>query len=130
KTDVLLTADSKSGPLASFTQEQFNQYMANYEATVGRTSRSFGGQQGALRRPNMRVTCFNCGLRGHYSDSCTNPPVSAYEQQQVRDTIRREREQQDRELFLHKTDRRQQPPASGANTTGLAPRSLLTRSNS
>ena len=95
KTDVLLAADSKSGPLASFTQEQFNQYMANYEATVRRTSRSFGGQQGALRRPNMRVTCFNCGLRGHYSDSCTNPPVSAYEQQQVHDTICHEREQQD-----------------------------------
>ena len=77
------------------TQEQFNTFMSSYEATTRRNLRhpySQASPSMAPRRMNPRVTCFNCGTRGHYADMCTNPLVSSHEQQEIRERLRRERE--------------------------------------
>ena len=81
------------------TQKQFNAFMSSYEATMRRGTRYLQGYsqpQASMASCgiNPRVTCFNCGTRGHYyEDLCTNPPVSSYEQQEIRKRLRREREQ-------------------------------------
>jgi len=78
------------------------------------------------RRNNPRVTCFNCGVRGHYSDSCTHTPATAYEQQQIRDRVHREREQVEYDNRV--SERRTiEPPLSGANTIEITPRAILPR---
>jgi len=95
-TDVpRMTADQPALP-ASMTQEQFNTFMSSYESTMRRGSRIPyipSGSSGNNRIINPRITCFTCGLRGHYADMCTNSPVSSYEQQQIRERLRHEREQ-------------------------------------
>ena len=90
----LALANSISSPI--MTQEQFNTFMSSYEATMRRNSRYPYSQTStpmASRRMNPRVTCFNCGTRGHYADMCTNPPVSSYQQQEIRERLRLELEQ-------------------------------------
>ncbi|KAG0134935.1 hypothetical protein HOY82DRAFT_537153 [Tuber indicum] len=90
KTDVPSTQPPSTLSQPLMTQEQFNTFMATYEASIGRGSRlSYTGA--VNRRVNNRVTCFNCGQRGHYSDTCGNPAVSAFEQQQIQEKIRRAR---------------------------------------
>ncbi|KAG0135105.1 hypothetical protein HOY82DRAFT_537036 [Tuber indicum] len=114
------------GLSATMTQDQFNTYMSSYEASLGRSPQSPNGQPGGgtnLRRGNPRVTCFNCGIRGHYSDMCANPPVSSFEQQQIRDRIRREREVPDSNYRIH--DRPRDPPLSGANAIDINPRTVV-----
>ncbi|KAG0127110.1 hypothetical protein HOY82DRAFT_542186 [Tuber indicum] len=114
------------GLSATMTQDQFNTYMSSYEASLGRRPQSPYGQPGGgtnLRRGNPRVTCFNCGIRGHYSDMCANPPVSSYEQQQIRDRIRREREVPDSNYRI--PDRPLDLPLSGANAIDINPRTVV-----
>ncbi|KAG0130026.1 hypothetical protein HOY82DRAFT_610018 [Tuber indicum] len=116
------------GLSATMTQDQFNTYMSPYEASLGRRPQSPYGQPGGgtnLRRGNPRVTCFNCGIRGHYSDMCTNPPVSSFEQQQIRERIRREREVPDSNYRI--PDRPLDPPLSGANAIDINPRTVVQR---
>ena len=122
----LCTGNSPLSPM--MTQDQFNTFMTAYEASIGRIppnqNRSTMGWMGN-RRSNPRITCFNCGVRGHYSDTCTNPTVSQFEQQQIRDRIRREREQSEPEF--RPMDRRLDSPLTGANATEVVPRAILPR---
>ena len=69
-------------PNPVLTQEQFNAFMSSYEASIGRVPCQAFHPGNAIGncRGNLRVTCFNCGICGHYSDACTNPPLSTYEQ--------------------------------------------------
>jgi len=88
---------------------------------MGRGSRlpiSSAGNPANNRRPNPRVTCFNCGNRGHYSDTCVNQPLSAYEQQEVRERICREREPTMQEFG--RPDTNLAPPLSGSNSLEIA----------
>ncbi|KAG0124171.1 hypothetical protein HOY82DRAFT_618235 [Tuber indicum] len=128
KAGILSSSDNNSGinlP-ASMTQEQFDAFMSSYEERRNRGSRiGLGGQFGGSRRPSPRITCFNCGLRGHYSDACNNPPISTFEQQRIRDAARYEREQREHEFGYCGTDRTQLPPLTGANTTEVSPRSMI-----
>ena len=41
-----------------------------------------------------RVTCFSCGRRGHYANSCQYPPLSPDEQEQLRESAHAHRLQQ------------------------------------
>ena len=129
KTEI---AHPSAGNLAmplGLTQEQFNAFMSSYEAMMGRGSRlpfSSAGNPANNRRPNPRVTCFNCGNRGHYSDTCVNQPLSAYEQQEVRERIRRERELTMQEF--RRPDTNQAPPLSGSNSIEIASRPQVPRS--
>ena len=122
-------APANPSVLPPLTQEQFNTFMNAYEASIGRLPRNqYGGQGsfGSTRRSNPRITCFNCGIRGYYSDGCPNQPLTAYEQQQVRDRVRREREQSEQEF--RPSERRLEPsPLSGANTVEVTPRTILPR---
>jgi len=129
-TDMARPTGEQSALPAAMTQEQFNMFMAGYEASVRQSPRSpytYGPLGSSLnnRRANSRITCFNCGQRGHYSDMCSNPPVSSFEQQQLRDRLRRERDQNDMEYL--QPDRRLEPPATGANKIELTPRMILPR---
>jgi len=67
----------------------------------------------------------NCGHRGHYSDSCTNQPVSFLEQQQIRERIRKDRSPLDTDI--RPSGPLVQPPLSGANATELRPRAIMQR---
>ena len=128
KTELARFPAEAVSPLPALTQEQFNSFMASYEASIGRVPRQTSGSawnQGTNRRGNSRVTCFNCGTRGHYADTCTNSPVSSYEQQEIRDRIRREREQP--QLIYRPSDTLIGPPLSGANATAVTPRAILQR---
>jgi len=112
KASLTPLATANTSVLPPLTQEQFNALMNAYEASVGRLPRNQYSGQGnchSARRSNPGVTCFNCGIRGHYSDSCTNQPLTSYEQQQVRDRIRWEREQSDSELPISRTPHRATP---------------------
>ena len=72
------------------------------------------------------MTCFNCSVRGHYSDTGTHTPATAYEQQQIRDQVRREREQAEYDNRL--SERRTiEPPVSGTNTIEITPQAILPR---
>lgn len=129
KASLIPLAVANTPVLPPLTQDQFNAFMNAYETSVGRIPRNQHSGQGSFnsaRRSNPRVTCFNCGIRGHYSDSCTSQPLTSYKQQQVRDRIRRERELSDPE-FRSPEQRIEQPPLSGANTVELAPRTILPR---
>ncbi|RPA91888.1 hypothetical protein L873DRAFT_1866032 [Choiromyces venosus 120613-1] len=63
----------------TLTQEQFNTLMVGYEASMSRGSRVGSGDP-LNHHTNLHITCFNCGQRGHYSDTCHNTPVSSYKQ--------------------------------------------------
>lgn len=128
KTDITRLAPETTLSAPLFTQEQFNAFMSSYEATMGRVPRQpfISGNGANNRRGNPRVTCFNCGIRGHYSDTCTNQPLTAHEQQGIRERIRRERDlQQPQDYRTSVTS--PLPPLSGANTTELIPRTILQR---
>ena len=128
KTDITHSAQ-ETIPLAPlFMQEQFNPFMSSYEASMGRMPRQpFSSSNGANnRRGNPRVTCFNCGARGHYSDTCTNQPLTAHEQQGIRDRIRQERDSQQQQDY-QTSPVSQLPSLSGANATELTPRTILQR---
>jgi len=110
----------------ALTQDQFNTFMSAYESMAGRVPRQpyiLGG-----RSPNnLLVTCFNCATRGHYADTCTNQPLSAREQQDIRDRTRCERDS-------YRTDYRfpgsqQDVPLTLANNTDIGPRAILARSS-
>jgi len=113
------------------TQDQFNMFMTAYEASIGclcpTQTHSNTGWMGN-RQSNHRVPCFNCGIRGHYADTCTNQVVTQFEQQQIRDEIRRDRKHPEQEPRTF--DRRLQPPLTGANTTEVVPRVILSRQGS
>ncbi|RPB04124.1 hypothetical protein L873DRAFT_1938362 [Choiromyces venosus 120613-1] len=86
KTEVLVLLIQPT-----LTQEQFNTLIASYEASMSKGLRV--GSGGPLNhRRNLHITCFNCGQRGHYSDTCHNTLVLSYEQQSIRDTVHQERE--------------------------------------
>ena len=74
-------------------------------------------------RFNPRVTCFNSGQRGHYSDLCSNSRVSLLEQQQIRDQVRLECIPIDQ--GLRQTIQVIEPPLSGANTMELRLRTIM-----
>ena len=121
-------ANSISSPI--ITPEQFNAFMSSYEATMRRGSRypvAYSQPQTSMasRRINPRVTCFNCGTRGHYADICTNPPVSTYEQQDICERLRREWEQLTSSYLPGQP--RLEPPLSGPNTITVTPRAILQR---
>ena len=129
KANFTPTPAVNSPTLPPLTQEQFNAFMNAYEASIGRIPRNQYSGQGSFssaRRGNLRITCFNCGMRGHYSDGCTNQPLTSYEQQQVRDRVRREREQSEQE-FRSPERRQELSPLSGANTVEVTPRAILPR---
>jgi len=133
KASITQAPAENSSAMMPLTQEQFNMFINAYEASIGRPSRNqYSGQgglnQGAFnshRRNNNRVTCFNCGIRGHYSDACTNQPLTSYEQQQVRDRIHHEREQTEQEFRT--PEHHSEPTLSGANTVEITPRAILPR---
>lgn len=68
-TDVPRSTAEVTALPALMTQEQFNLFMAGYEASVRRTLRSTyssgpGGNLQGNRCVNSRTTCFNCPVRG------------------------------------------------------------------
>jgi len=90
-------------PKSSISQEEFNTLMSNFMSSMGFSkSESLGGSgppPSRLRQPGSSrggsrasIVCYNCGMRGHYSDSCTSAPLSALERQQIRDNDRREKD--------------------------------------
>jgi len=110
------------------TQEQFNTFMSSYEATMGRVPRfpsSLQGNPATNRRVNSCVTCFNCGNRGYYADACVNQPLSTYEQQEVRDRIRKERELTTQDY--RRPEPLPLPPLTGSNLVDVTPRAILPR---
>ena len=130
-TDIPSTAGGNGVSSPIMTQEQFNAFMSTYEATMRRGQRYPYNQMSSSanpRRINPRVTCFNCGIKGHYADTCTNPPVSSYEQQQIRERLRREREQLTNDYSV--VENRLEPPLSGPNAIALTPRAILQRPSS
>ena len=69
---------------SSISQEEFNKLMSNFMSSMGfsKSEQPIGSrlQPSRLRQPGSycggyraSITCFNCGLWGHYSDGCTNP---------------------------------------------------------
>jgi len=134
KADVGQVSSGTIPVTPALTQEQFNTFISAYESMAGRVPRQpyilGGSSPNNLRgnsRGNLRVTCFNCGTRGHYADTCTNQPLSAREQQDISDRIRCERDS-------HRTDYRfagsqQDVPLTGANNTDMGPRAILPRSS-
>ena len=127
-TDVPRVTTQQPALLASMTQEQFNNIMSSYETTMRRSLRipyipSGGtGNNGTIK---ARITCFNCRLRGHYSDMCTNSAVSTYEEQQIRDRLSCEREQW--EPDYRASERHQDSPLLGSNAIEVIPRTILQR---
>jgi len=111
---------------APMLQEDFNAMMRNFMSTMGFSASKVREQAEGQMASHVRQTgsysggyrpsmiCYNCGGRGHYSNSCTNPPLSPRERQQLRDADRREREVRDlyRERMHHGT---------GANTVEVLP---------
>ena len=69
--DLSCPALENSVAFPIMTQEQFNAFMSSYESTMPPGPRypyhSPSASQPS-RRINPRVTCFNCGTRGHYAD--------------------------------------------------------------
>ena len=115
-------------PSLTLTQEQFNTFLSSYEATMGRTGRFPFSHQGNLTTNglvNTRITCFNCGTRGHYADACVNQPLSTYEQQEIRERIQRERELTSQH-YRH-PESLPLPPLTGSNSIKVNPRAILPR---
>jgi len=130
KTDIASTSAGNVPPALTLTQEQFNAYMSTYEGTMGRMARlpaSSPGYQASNRRTNPRVTCFNCGNRGHYSDTCMNQPLTTYEEQEIGERIRKEREL-NHAVYRH-SEPIQPPPLSGSNAIAITQRSIMPRPN-
>ena len=130
KTDIASASAGNVPAALTLTQEQFKAYMATYETTMGRMARcqaSSPGYQPRNRRTNPPVTCFNCGKRGHYSDTCINQPLTSYEQQEIRERIWKERELNHEDY--HHPEPIQPPPLSGSNAIAITQRSIIPRPN-
>ena len=130
-TDLSCPAPENSVASPIMTQEQFNAFMSSYESTMRRGPRYLYHSPSASqpsRRITPRVTCFNCGTRGHYADMCTNPAISSYEQQQIRERLCREREQFTADYSS--VEQRLEPLLSGSNTIAVTPRAILQRPTS
>jgi len=128
RADLPASFSANQAPSVPLTQEQFNAFMTAYETSIGRFNRSSSASSALQvnRRNNPRVTCLNCGVRRHYSEGCTHTPATGYEQQQIRDQVRRGREQveYDNQVSERRTIKR---PLSGANTIEITPRAMLPR---
>jgi len=127
-TDIPNSALANSISSLIITQEQFNPFMSSYEATMRKGTRypqdhSRPQASMASRRINPRVTCFNCGTRGHYADMCTNPPVSSYEQQEIGERLCCESEHLPNSYSPPQA--RLEPPLSGPNRITVTPRAIL-----
>jgi len=130
RADLPASFSANQAPSVPLTQEQFNAFMTAYETSIGRFNPSTSASSSfqVNRRNNSRVTCFNCGVHGHYSDSGTHTPATAYEQQQIRDQVRREREQAEYYDNNRVSERRTiELPVSGTNTIEITPQALLPR---
>jgi len=130
-TDLSCPAPENSIASPIMAQEQFNSFMSSYESTMRRGPRYPYHPRSASqpsRWINPHVTCFNCGTRGHYADICTNPAISSYEQQQIRERLRREREQFTADYSL--VEQKLEPPLSRSNTIAVTPRAILQRPTS
>jgi len=112
-------------PKPSISQEEFNALMSNFMSSMGFSKPEqpvgSGLPPSRLRQPGSYrggyralIICYTCGLRGHYSDTCTSPPLSAVDRQQIRDNDRREREI--REGYFERA-----PPATGSNLVQIPP---------
>ena len=87
-TDVSQSTNDIPTLPAIMTQGQFNAFKSSYGSTIRRRSCTpylASGSGGNNQRINPRITCFNCGICGHYSAMCTNPPFSSYEQEQMQE---------------------------------------------
>lgn len=69
------------------------------------------------------VTSFNCRIRGHYSDACSNLPLTSYKQQHFRCRIRWERELTELEFQTLQCD--PEPTLGGAHRVEITPRGIL-----
>ena len=126
RVDLPACFSAKQAPSVPLTHEQFNAFMTAYETSIGQFNQSTSASSPfqVNRRNNSRVPSFNCGVHGHCSDRCTHTPATAYEQQQIRDQVRREREQGEYDNCV--SERRTiEPPLSGANTVEITPRVIL-----
>jgi len=59
--------------------------MSDTQAMVPFTLPAMQQQQGRIANPN--VTCYNCGMKGHYSTTCTNPALSSAKQRAIREQV-------------------------------------------
>ena len=132
KADVVQLPSGNVQQSPALKQEQFNTFMFAYEALVGRVPRQpyVPAAAGSTNhrgnaRGNPRVTCFNCGIRGHYADTCTNQSLSAFEQQEIRERIRREREANHSDY--RPIGNQQEVPLTGANSAEIIQRTVLPR---
>ena len=63
-------------------------------ATIPQGVQVSGRNQTPSAPVSPRVTCFACGRRGHYANTCQYPPLSPDEQEQLRENARAHRLQQ------------------------------------
>jgi len=115
----------RAEPKSSISQEEFHTLMSNFMSSMG-FSRSespvgSGLPPSRLHQPGSyrggyrdSIVCYNCGMRGHYSDGCTSAPLSVLERQQIRDNDRREK-------YIREGYFEQPPPATGSNLVEILP---------
>jgi len=135
KADIVQLPSGNIQQAPALTQEQFHTFMFAYEAMVGRVPRQpyIPAASGLTNhrgnpRGSPRVTCFNSRIRGHYADTCTNRSLSAFEQQEIRERIRQEREANHSDYSP--IGNQQEVPLTGANSTEIVKRTVLPHSNS